>query len=221
MKIYLATADVDDIRWASGIGLIDGVVTTPALLADAGARDRDERELLADICRATGGLVFSTVHAVDERDIYQDGRELARVSDQMVVQVPLMEDSVGAIRRLQADGVRIATTLIFNAAQALLAAKAGASSVVTPLDHLDAAGHDAVEVVAQMRAVLSAGGAEADVVALRPASPARFAACAIAGADAVAVTTAVLRSLLVHPLTDRGVDQLLSDLSRQRTWVAP
>ena len=221
MKIYLATADIDEIRWAAGNGLVDGIVTTPALLSSARGTDVGERELLVDICRAAGAPVFATVHAVDGRDVYADGRELARLSDHIVVQVPFVEDAVSAMRRLHSDGVRVAAMLVFNAAQAMLAARTGAQSIVTALDHLDAAGVDALATLADMRAVLSATKAEADVVALRPQSPAHVAACALAGADAVALTPDVLRSLLVHPLTDRGVDQFLSDLAKgHRAWSA-
>jgi transaldolase len=157
--------------------------------------------------------VFVTVHALSAGDAYRNARELAKVSDQMVVQVPLLEDVVEAIGRLAADGVRVAATLVFSAAQALLAARAGAMAVVVPADDLDAAGHDAVAVLRELRGVFDASGTEADIVALRPTNAAQFAACAAAGIDAVAVSADVLRSLLAHPLTDRGADAFSRELS--------
>jgi len=218
MKILLATADVGEIGWAAANGLLDGVITTPALLREA---DRDERELLADICHAVDEPVYATVHAVDGEDAYRDGKELAHISDQIVVQIPLIEDTIGAIRRLAAEGVRVASLLVFNAAQALLAAKAGAGSVVTPVDHLDDVGHSGIEIVRELRAVFDASGTDCDIIALRPGTAMQFAECALAGADAVAVTPHVLRHLLVHPLTDRGLDQFLHELSKQHSLWTP
>ena len=145
---------------------------------------------------------------------------MAKLSDQIVVQVPLVEDSIGSIHRLCSDGVRVAATLVFNGAQGLLAAKAGAASVITVVDHLDQAGFSGVEVVRELRSVFDAGHTECDVIAVGPTSASQLCDCVLAGADAVAVEAAALRALLVHPLTDRGLDQLLNDLSKSRSsWV--
>ena len=214
MKILLASADVGEVSWAATNGLLDGVVTTPGLLRDA---ERDERELLTDICHAADAEVYVAVRAVDGEDVYRDGKELARISDQIVVQIPLVEDAVGAIRRLTSEGVRVASLLVFNAAQALLAAKAGACCVVTPVDDLDEAGHSGIEIVRELRAVFDVSATDCDVVALRPTTAMQFAECARAGADAVAVSPPVLHHLLVHPLTDRGLDQFLNELSKQHS----
>jgi len=217
MKILLASADADEVRWAASAGLLDGVLTTPALL---GAADgASERDLLDEIVRAANVPVYVSVHAIDAADVYRDARDLARLSDAIVVQIPLVEDAIVAIRRLCSDGVRVAATLVFNAAQAVLAAKAGAQSVVTPIDHLDAVGHGGVQVVRDLRAVFDASATECDVVAVRPATATQFTECALAGADAVAVRPEVLRNLLLHPLTDRGLDQFLRDLSQHRQWT--
>jgi transaldolase len=218
MKILLASADLDDIAWTATNGLLDGVLTTPALLRE---EDRDERDQVAEICRIVDAPVYVTVHAVDGDDAYRDGKELSRISDQVVVQIPLVEDAVTAVRRLATEGIRVASLLVFNAAQALLAAKAGASSVVTPIDHLDQVGHSGIEIVRELRAVFDASGTECDVIALRPTTAMQFAECALAGADAVAVGANVLRHLLVHPLTDRGIDQFLSELARHHSSWTP
>jgi transaldolase len=214
MKLLLASADLDEIGWAADRGLLDGVLTTPALLREAGVqhdRDRIER-----ICRVAPTPVFAAVHAANGDDIYRDARDLARVSDQIIVQVPLVEDAFGAMHRLHGDGIRIAAMLVFNAAQALLAAKAGASTVVTPLDQLDAVGHSGGEVVRELRRVFDASRTECDILAVRPLTAQQFSESALAGADGVAIAPDVLRSLLLHPLTDRGIDQFLNDVSQQR-----
>ena len=210
MKILLASADIDEVRWAAARGLADGVATTPSLLTG-----QDEREALAQICRAVTLPVYATVGAVSEADVYKEGRELAKISDQITVQVPLVEDAVAAIHRLSTEGIRVAATLVFSPAQALLAAKAGAAMAVTLIDQLDAYGYDGAGIVRELREVFDAGSAECDLVAAFPQNAAQFADCVVAGADAIAVAPAVLQSLLVHPLTDRGVDHFLRDLARR------
>ena len=222
MKILLASASPADVRWAADHGLADGVVTTPATLAAERAGDASaQRELLGELARLVSAPVYASVASVDPGDIYRDGRELARLGDNVVVQVPLVDDAVVAVRRLTGEGVRVAATLVFSAAQALLAAKAGATSAVIPLDQLAALGRDATPAVAEVRALLDRGEVECDVVAAFPPSSAAFAAAGIAGADAAVVDVRTLRALLVHPLTDRGVDAFLREIAaRGRPRIA-
>jgi len=218
MKIFLATASAHDVAWGAAHGMLDGVLTSPSLLVDAGTTDA--REHLAELSRMAPVPLFVTVQSIDAAGAYRDGKDLARISDQVVVQLPLVEETLGAMRRLQSDGVRVAATHVFNTAQALLAARAGASSVVVSLEQLDATGADALKVVRDMRAAFDSSRAECDVIALHPSSPTQFGLCAHAGADAVALTGELCRALLVHPLTDRGVDQFLGDVGRlRRAWT--
>ena len=217
MKIFLATANRDDVAWGAAHGMLDGVLTSPGLLADEG--ESDARAHLLELCRLVHGPIFASVQAIDSAGAYRDGKELAKLSDQIVVQLPLVEEALGAMRRLHADGVRVATTHIFNTAQALLAVRAGASSVVTSLDQLDASGHDGIGVIRDIRAAFDNSNAECDIIAVNPASPTQFGASATAGADAAAVSGDLCRALLVHPLTDRGVDRFLGDVARlRRSW---
>jgi transaldolase len=218
MKILLASADLDDIAWAATSGFLDGVMTTPALFRE---QERDEREQLTEICHAVDAPVYVTVHAIDGEDVYQDGKELARLSDQIVVQVPLVEDAIGAVRRLANDGIRVASLFVFSAAQALLAAKSGASSVVTSIEQLDQLGRNGIDTVRELRSAFDASGTECDVLALYPRTAMQFSECAVAGANAVALGATALRQLLVHPLTDRGIDQFLSDIARHHSAWTP
>lgn len=213
MKLLLATADLEEIRRAATNGLLDGVLTTPALLRMANVDD--DRRRIDQICRLSPTPVYVAVHAAAGEDMYRDARDLARLSDQVIVQVPLVQDAFGAVHRLHADGVRIAAMLVFNAAQGLLAAKAGASTVVTPLDQLDAAGHSGGDVVRELRRVFDASRTACDILAVRPTTAQQFSESALAGADSVAIAPDVLRTLLLHPLTDRGIDQFLNNVSRQ------
>jgi transaldolase len=214
MKLFLASADRRAIRVAVERGLIDGVVTSPAMLAARAGSD-DPKALVAELCRAAQRPVYVTVPAVRDDDVLRDARDLAKISDLVVVQVPFVEDTISAIHQLSQEGVRVAATLVFTAAQALLAAKAGAYAVCTDIDLLEAFGTRTEDALRDLRMVLDRHRAECDVVALQPRTAAQFAACASSGADAVALDESLLHELLVHPLTDRGLDRLLSELSRR------
>ena len=217
MKILLATAASGDVAWGAAHGMLDGVLTSPELLVQEAARDT--RAHLLELCRLVHGPIFAAVQELDTTRAYRDGKELAKLSDQIIVQLPLVEETLGAMRRLHADGIRVACTHVFNTAQALVAVRAGASTVVTALDQLDAAGHDGVGVVRDIRAAFDGSTAECDVIAVNPASPTQFGACAMAGADGVALSADLCRSLLLHPLTDRGVEQFIGDVARlRRSW---
>lgn len=223
MKILLASAAQADVQWAAEHGLADGVVTTPGMLAAERAGDaRAHRELVGELARGTAAPVYASVASVDPTDMYHDGRELARFGDNVVVTVPLVDDAVVTLRRLAAEGVRVAATLVFSPAQALLAAKAGATAVIVPLDQLEPLGQETAPVVREVRHLFDRGDVECDLVAANPPSTAAFTAAAIAGADAAIVDMGTLRALLVHPLTDRGVDRFLKELaSRARPRIAP
>jgi len=212
MKIFVATASTQDVEWAAEAGLADGVVVPIPLLRQAAA-ENDERSLLADLCEVAPIPICASVGSVNSSDIYRDGRDLAKISDQILVQIPLLEEAVPAIRRLRADGVRTVATLIYGTAQAVLAAKAGAFMVQVDVEQLDGIGEDGAAILQDVRAVFAAHAIGCDVAASMARNSTQFARCARAGADVVVVTTEVLRSLLLHPLTDRGVDQLLRDLS--------
>lgn len=221
MKIFLASAHLPEIRAGITAGLIDGVLVTPAVLTAAGIAD-DGHDLIEEICRETACSVIASIPAVDPEDIYREGREMARISDQVIVEVPFVEDAIPSIRRLSSEGVTVSAAFIFTPAQALLAAKAGATMIRVSLDSLASSGDSAVDVVAAIGAVFSADDVECDLIATFPRDPAEFGDCALAGADGVCLSQDVLRSLLVHPLTDRGVDQFLHEVSkRPKVKIAP
>ena len=214
MRILLASARLDDLQWAWDNGLADGLLVSSSALT-AETSDGDFLSHLGTLCRATTLPVSAPVWSVTSEDIHRDGRELARISDRITVQVPLVEEAVVAMRRLIAEGIRVAAAFVFSPAQALLAAKAGATAVHVPIDQLDHHGQDGVAVVDQISRVFEIHGSECDVVASLPRNAAHFTGCALAGADAIAVPAPLLRALLAHPLTDRALDQFLTDLSRR------
>lgn len=214
MKIFLDTASLPEIVWAAGAGLIDGVTTNPSLLAEEDS-ETDPRDHLSEIARSVSGPVAAEVVSVDADGMYREGRDLAKVADSIIVMVPILEEGIVATRRLTAEGIRVCTTLVFTAAQALLAAKSGARYVSPFVGRLEDIGQDGISVVAQTREIFSNYGLECELIAASVRTPVHFIGCARAGADAAAVPPAVLRNLLVHPLTDRGVDQFLNDWSKR------
>ncbi len=211
MNIYLESVNLDEIRNAAEAGLADGVAfSQPAFSSDANTKER-----LEEISREFAFPICVPVGAVTSGDIYTEARELAKVSDHVVVQIPLVEDSLIPMTRLTAEGVIVCATFVFSAAQAIIAAKAGAASVRINLDDLDGYGQAGTRVLSEIKSVLEAGEEECDVMAASPRSAVQFAECALAGADIVCVTSDTLRNLVVHPLSDRGIDKFLSELAKR------
>ena len=214
MNIYLESVDLDEIRIAASAGLADGVAFSRSA-SSADAADDNTLERLEEISREFAFPVCVPVGAVTSSDIYAEARELAKVSDHVVVQIPLVEDSLVPMARLTAEGVVVCATYVFSVAQAIIAAKAGAAAVRVTLDELDNYGQPATRTLAEMKSALEAGEQECDIMAASPRSAIQFSECALAGADIVCVTPEALRSLVVHPLSDRGVDRFLSELARR------
>ncbi len=214
MRLYLATVAADEIRWATAAGLLDGVVATPAVLS-AELPNADPREVLAELSERTALPIFASVPSLDAAEIVRGGKALAKIAEHVIVAVPFVEDALPALRRLSADGVRVASTLVHSVAQGVLAAKAGAKHVVVPVDALEAVGHPAEGVIRGLREAIDRSVLECDVVAAGAPSATRFADLAIAGAHAAVVTPSSLHAFLQHPLTDRGLDRFLSDISRR------
>lgn len=214
MNIYLESVDLDEIRNAASAGLADGVVfSRTASSTDAG--DANTRERLEEISREFAFPICVPVGAVTSNDIYTEARELAKVSDHVIVQIPLVEDSLVPMARLTAEGVVVCATYVFSAAQAIIAAKTGVGAVRVTLEDLDSYGQSATRTLAEIKTALEVGGDECDVMAASPRTPVQFAECAIAGADIISLTPEALRQLVVHPLSDRGVDRFLSELARR------
>jgi len=213
MKFFLDTADLGDIKWASRVGLIDGVTTNPSLLSrDAG--DVDPRAILKEICSLVEGDVSAEVIAVDADGMYEEGRELAKIADNIVIKIPMIEDGMVATRRLVTDGIKVNVTLAFSSVQCLLAAKAGATYVSPFLGRVDDIGHDAMDIIRETRLIFDNYDIETQILAASIRHPRHVAEAAMLGADVATIPTDVLRKLLLHPLTDRGLDQFLNDWSK-------
>ncbi len=213
MRFFLDTADVSDIRWAAEAGLIDGVTTNPSLLSQV-AGDLDPKDVLTEICSVVDGPVSAEVVAVDGEGMYEEGRALAKLADNIVVKVPMIEDGLAAVRRLAAEGIRVNVTLCFSSVQCLIAAKAGGAYVSPFLGRLDDVGHDAMDVLQEVRTIFDNYTYETEILAASLRHPRHVAEAALLGADVATMPTAVLKKLLLHPLTDRGLDKFLNDWSK-------
>jgi len=218
MRIFLETADLAEIRWASAAGIAEGVLTNAASLAH-GAADGDVHAQLADICRIVPGPVMVDVMSVQADEIYREGRDLAKTADNVVVNVPMIEEALLAMRRLARDGIRVNTTFVFSAAQALLAAKAGASYVSPSVRGLDEVGNDGLGLVRSIREIFDNYVLECEILAASLSDAFHLTEAARIGADAAVVSPPLLRSLLVHPLTDRHLDQFLNAWSKHIAQV--
>lgn len=220
MRLFLDSANLAEVQWAQSLGIVDGVTTNPSLLARE-LPDGDHRAHLTAIARMVRGPVTAQVMAVDAEGIYREAKELARLADNIVPEIPIIEEGLVATRRLSIEGVRVDMTLVFSAAQALLAAKAGAAFVSPHLGRLDDIGADGAAVVADARTIFDRFSLDCEIIASSIRHPRRFADAARLGADAVTAPPDVLRALLLHPLTDVGLDQFLSDWSKRHTKPRP
>jgi transaldolase len=210
MKIFLDTADINEIRRAADAGLIDGVTTNPSLMAKV-AGDRDPKELFLEICNTVDGPVSAEVVGMDKETMVAEGKRLAGLHDNIVVKLPLIEEGLRACRALTAEGVRTNVTLCFSASQALMAAKAGATYVSPFVGRLDDISEDGMELIAQIRQVYDNYGLDTQILAASIRHPQHMVQSMLLGADCGTLPPKVLYQLLEHPLTDRGLDAFLAD----------
>lgn len=213
MNIFVESVSLEEIRRAVAAGFADGVVLNDA--GYAGSESSDGRELIEQIALEFAIPVCVEVAAINAADMYRQARELTKISDHIVVQLPLVEDAIAPMHRLSQEGVGICANFVFNGAQAVLAAKAGASMVRISLHDLDAQGQTSADAVTEIRSILEAGECECDVMVASPSTTTQFTECLAAGAQIVSIRPEVLLSLLLHPLTDRGIDRFLSGLSKR------
>jgi len=213
MKFFLDTASLKDISWAAQAGLIDGITTNPSLLAKQ-AGDLDPRDVLKEICSLVEGPVSAEVVAIDTEGMLKEGKALAKIADNIVVKIPMLEDGMIAVRRLTAEGIHTNVTLCFSSVQCLIAAKAGATYVSPFIGRLDDVGQDGMDVIREARQIFDNYAIATHILAASMRHPRHVVEAAMIGADVATLPPEVLRKMLLHPLTDRGLDQFLSDWSK-------
>jgi transaldolase len=213
MKFFIDTANLDQIREAHQLGVLDGVTTNPSLMAKEGISGRDRvMKHYVDICNIVGdGDVSAEVIATDYDGIIREGLELADLHPNIVVKVPMIKDGIRAIRYFSEKGIRTNCTLVFSAGQALLAAKAGASYVSPFVGRLDDVSTDGIQLIEQIRLIYDNYGFDTEILAASVRHPMHIIQCAEIGADVMTGPLSVILALLKHPLTDTGLQQFLAD----------
>lgn len=209
MKFFIDTANLDEIREANELGMIDGVTTNPSLVAKEGEIDFKER--IAEICSIVKGDVSAEVTALDTEGMLREGRELAKIAPNVVVKCPLTLDGLKATRKFREEGTKVNVTLCFSAAQALLAAKAGASYISPFIGRLDDTAQDGMHLIRDIIQIYGNYGFETEVLAASIRHPVHLVDCALAGADVATIPFKVILQLVKHPLTDRGLEGFLAD----------
>lgn len=209
MKFFVDTADLDEIRDLAATGLVDGVTTNPSLVAKSG---RNFLELIAEVCAVVPGPVSAEVAATDHPTMQEEGRRLAAIADNVAVKVPLTQDGLKTCKALSGDGIMVNVTLCFSPAQALLAAKAGATFVSPFVGRLDDIGQDGMGLIGDIMQIFSQYPQYAtEVLVASIRGPAHVVEAARLGAHVATLPPGVLRSLFQHPLTDKGLAAFLAD----------
>ena len=208
MKFFVDTADTEAIRDLADAGLVDGVTTNPSLVAKAG---RDFIEVVQEICAMIDGPVSAEVTALETDGMLSEARKLAKLADNVVVKLPLTFDGLKACQALTAEGIKTNVTLCFSANQGLLAAKAGATYVSPFIGRLDDLDVDGMELIHELRVIFDNYGFETEILAASIRSADHVRRCALAGADVATVPPAVLKGLVQHALTDKGLEAFLAD----------
>ena len=213
MKFFIDTANLDEIREANELGLIDGVTTNPTLVAKEG--NIDFKEHLAKICAMVKGDISAEVTALDTEGMLSEGREFAKVADNVVIKVPLTLDGLKACRTFRAEGTKVNVTLCFSAAQALLAAKAGATYISPFIGRLDDVAEDGMQLIRNILQIYDNYGFTTEVLAASIRHPMHIVDCALAGADVATIPFKVIQQLVKHPLTDKGLDGFMADWKKR------
>jgi transaldolase len=212
MKFFIDTANLNDIKEAYELGVLDGVTTNPSLMAKEGIKGVDNiKKHYKAICDIVDNNVSAEVIAVDLEGMLKEGREFAKIDPKIVVKCPMTKDGVKAIKKLTSEGIRTNCTLVFTAGQALLAAKAGASYVSPFIGRLDDITQDGVELIAQIRNIYDNYGFKTEILAASIRHTIHLVKCAEIGADVVTCPLKVIMDLLNHPLTDAGLAKFLAD----------
>lgn len=211
MKFFLDTADLGEIRRAVDAGLIDGITTNPSLLAKAAGAGGNPRDILTDICRAVPGPISAEVVATDAEAMLREGRELAKIADNIVVKVPLTEHGLHACRRFSSEDIKVNVTLCFSPTQAIFAAKAGASYISPFVGRIDDISGDGMELIGQVVQIYQNYDFRTEVLVASVRHPQHVVQAALLGADVCTLPAKVLHQLIQHPLTDKGLAAFLAD----------
>ncbi|MEK7818956.1 MAG: fructose-6-phosphate aldolase [Bacteroidota bacterium] len=213
MKFFIDSANINEIKEANSLGLLDGVTTNPSLVSKEG---KDFNSLLKEICSIVKGPVSAEVISTDCDGILKEARELVKIAPNIVVKVPLITEGLKAVKILSTEGIKTNVTLCFSATQALMAAKAGATYVSPFVGRLDDISENGMELIHQIVTIYNNYGYETEVLVASVRSPMHVVEAAMIGAHVCTIPFKVIEQLAKHPLTDIGLEKFLSDWKKQK-----
>jgi transaldolase len=211
MKIFIDTANVEEIKEAVSLGVIDGVTTNPTLIA---REKRPAREILKEICSLVSGPVSAEVISLEAGGMIQEARELVKIAKNIVIKVPLIKEGLKAVKALSSEGIKTNVTLCFSVPQALLAAKAGADYLSPFVGRLDDIAEAGMDLIRDIKAVYKNYNFKTNIIVASIRNPLHVVDAALLGADIATVPFGVIEQLLKHPLTDIGVQRFLEDYKK-------
>lgn len=211
MQIFIDSADIDEIRDAQAMGVVDGVTTNPSLVAKTG---RPFKDVLVDICEVVDGPISAEVVSTDYEGILREAHDLAKIHENIVVKVPLIAEGLKAVRTLTEEGIRTNVTLCFSPTQGLLAAKAGATYISPFLGRIDDISGNGMELVEQLVTIYRNYGLTTKVLAASIRHPLHVVEASLIGAHVATLPHKVIHQLVKHPLTDRGLERFLADAKK-------
>ncbi|MFZ7110885.1 MAG: fructose-6-phosphate aldolase [Desulfatiglandales bacterium] len=208
MKFFIDTANIEEIKKANEMGLLDGVTTNPSLIAKEG---REFEELIKEICHIVDGPVSAEVVSTEAEGMLKEARHLASLAGNIVVKIPLIKEGLKAVKTLSGEGIRTNVTLCFSPLQALMAAKAGACYISPFIGRLDDISHTGMDLVEQIVTIYENYGYETEVLVASVRNPLHVLDAALLGADIATIPFKVMEQLIKHPLTDIGLEKFLAD----------
>jgi transaldolase len=212
MKFFIDTANIDEIKKANELGMVDGVTTNPSLVAREG---RDFKGLIKEICDIVDGPVNAEVVSLDAEGMVKEARELTHLADNIVVKIPMLEEGLKAVKTLAQEEINTNVTLCFSPIQALMAAKAGAAYISPFVGRLDDISHMGMALVEEIITIYDNYGFETEVIVASVRNPIHVLDAALMGADIATIPFKVIQQLTKHPLTDIGVEKFLADWKKQ------
>ncbi len=213
MKFFIDTANLEEIKKGLEMGMVDGVTTNPSLVA---RENKPFEEILAEICKIVDGPVSAEVVSLEAEGMLAEARRLAKISENIVVKIPMIVEGLKAVKTLAAEAIKTNVTLIFSAAQALLAAKAGATYVSPFVGRLDDIGNPGMDLVGDIVTIYDNYGYQSEIIVASVRSPQHVLDAALLGADIATIPFKVIAQLAKHPLTDLGVAQFLADWEKRK-----
>jgi transaldolase len=213
MKFFIDTANIDEIKKGLDMGMVDGVTTNPSLVAK---ENKNFETILTEICEIVDGPISAEVVSLEAEGMLEEGRKLAAMNPNIVIKVPMIIEGLKAVKQFAAENIKTNVTLVFSAAQALLAAKAGATFVSPFVGRLDDIAQEGMDLVSDIMTIYENYGYETEVIVASVRSPMHIMAAALTGADICTIPYKVIAQLAKHPLTDIGMEQFLADWEKRK-----